>query len=665
MAQLSHILAISPSSNVRVWRLQMTGFIKLLCHSGARHLLLITNNAARVYRGSLLMAILSPFSLFHLPPPLSGQQWRFLTHRVKETTMPSSWNRLPHRNIVRRSSDAITSPSSTDSVTASSTATSSPTPVSSSSLSSSVSETETSSVSFRSLTGATDSEQNSATPNSELPLSSSPSLPITASTPTSIPPSSSPSFPATIANAGSRPPSISTVPTASVVSVQSHSSFSTLPALPSSSGSSAAQNTVLPSELFRASTSVAPIPAPTSDGIPQPDGTFTDSPSPLPLPSSMPGSRQTGMNTVQSASSSTQKNTIIGITSTFGGLIIVTAALLFLLRLVSRRKRAMAAHASTDHHRRLSADSWIGTRLGDSRAPTPATPSTYGIEGEGRNVESMQQVHPVVLSGYGRDDVNPGLSRPASSIMNDRDSINFYTPPGSSTALIFPESQSSSSVYLERSSPDFPTIPVIRITEAGSEYGSAPSASPFVDLEFSPSPSPSRTAANHFSDVSDRASQRDSASWVPLETPTDITNNPFLESLGTSHSQGAGLRDIPSYAKNPFLRMTTQRDSTSSYALSYAGPEDSSDDNILGGGSVQNPSTPTRLSRVTVASFKADVVHPISPADDIDRFFDLSLGKNSKKSTRTPSHFVNGSDNTPFDLVSPGPMSRSVSHVWE
>ena len=272
------------------------------------------------------------------------------------------------------------------------------------------------------------------------------------------------------------------------------------------------------------------------------------------------------------SASSNHKNVIIGVTATFGGLVVLGAIFLVILRFVSKRRKAKAEQARQERWRR-SADSWIGTRMGESRAATPAIGGILGTWRSARRnslglsappTDEMQQTQSAMVSEYLGRHTEAILQVPAPSHHPDHDAsaIDVYrsaTPPDSTTALVF------SGVESELPYADGPisvshVIPAIRVTDPGAEHSRPPTN--FSDLDYH---SPRSTV--HDIRVDPVYASPGAFTRSPLSIAEQHVENPFIQpsedTLSSSQVSGTSpLRLDSLQAQNPFH--SAQRDSTSS-----------------------------------------------------------------------------------------------------
>ncbi|KAI0691796.1 hypothetical protein BC835DRAFT_98551 [Cytidiella melzeri] len=547
--------------------------------------------------------------------------------------MPSSWD-LPHKNVIqRRSRDQLSSPSFTATV---------PSSLSIEPTATSQSFQSESTVSQQDPTGSTASSASLseiATPTASVSSVSSSSSPSSSAFSTSAPNS---------AQLVAHPSSVeSTTPSTS----HSHASPSTEPTVSSTSvsGTNSIANSV-----FTTSSSTASIPVSTPNNpaqaiAPTPVySTYLASTSSI-LPAG--GISTTGSEATSNTSAAPHKNVVIGVSSTFGSLLVLAAALFLLLR-IAKRRRAKAEKAK-EASWRYSTDSWIGTRMGESRAPTPAVAGVLSLYGFPEQTEfgaqvplQMQQAQAAMVADYLGRYGEPVLQHPAPSFISDGESMyTAATPPGSATALIFP--QHSELPYADHLSPNMSSIPVIRVTDPGAEHSRPPTSMSSLDHGPSPDPSSGDTQPNPFLIDMDTTTARSGGAgpFVPHDVPIEQSRTPAFTTVDTAQS-----------TENPFTKMTAQRDSMSVYSQSITSTSGFFSDTVLGSRTVQGGATPVVSSSKSVASFRGDVVLPSTPVHDSDRFPDLPLTRGYEVSGRPTVSALR--------FKSRGPTSRTNQSTW-
>ncbi|KAI0799632.1 hypothetical protein BC629DRAFT_186096 [Irpex lacteus] len=426
--------------------------------------------------------------------------------------MPSTWPRLPHQGVAQRRADEFTPSPSFDS----------PVPTLSH-FDAPLNGTSTSSQPTPS--SSTDSQHSSSVTGTS---SSSPLTSATTISPVQSSPSISSSSGTTTESSSSQQSSSSSSSSQPIPSSSSHTSSSS--PLRTSSSVHLSQNFFKTSSFQSSSSPTTLLAVPTLT-----DTVVTDVPSiinPAASPSSISGSLQSGMNqNATSSSSSSHKNVIIGVASAIGGLAVLCAILLVLFRLVSRYRKAKAEKSRRELWR-YSADSWIGTRMGESRAPTPAA---AGILGTYRSTDGhplglgapptaeMQQTQTAMVANYLGRYIEPAVQVPAPSHPHDRDSTGSYpaaTPPGSTTGLIF-SGVESELAYADHAytSPAVPAIPVIRVTDHGAEHSRPPTN--FSDLDYD-------TPRHSPRDAQVKPTGSNSTTRSRSNTTTQNVENPFI-----------------------------------------------------------------------------------------------------------------------------------------
>lgn len=305
---------------------------------------------------------------------------------------------------------------------------------------------------------------------------------------------------------------------------------------------------------------------------------------------------------------------------TAAGLSVIICALLLWLR---RRRRFRQVAPSTKYRdQRSSIDTWIGTRLGESRVHSPAFSDEH--TSTSNNHASLVAALGMHQTGTGTLLTHPGHWSVSSESLGHH-SIFTSTPPNSSTQLIFPQNQlQTPETYSAMPSP---SLPVIQVT-GPAEY---------------------EQWQNNF--AFPRLSLADS--FVPLETPIDRpSDNPFVTYDPTSSFEALISGTQLEGSHNPFLALCSKRDSAAPSVASSNPFENPGV--VLGHGSVTDR-TSSLSHRATIASCKADVFFPPSPADAIDRFWDLPDLPAQKPSAALTSPTASSERLRAF---SPGPTSH-------
>lgn len=287
---------------------------------------------------------------------------------------------------------------------------------------------------------------------------------------------------------------------------------------------------------------------------------------------------------------------------------IIGPLLLFLHRRAKRRR------AASTQLQRIDRDSWIGSRLVEYKAPSPAAAGTRSTnESLGIGVASADARQAELGGIY----THAGQWSTSSLGHN---TLFTGSPPNSSTQLVFPSHQIAE--YWEVPSPAIPTIQV---------------TSPEVERNHRP------PSSNSLADA-----------YIPLETPIERTSNrPFVNYDSVSSLGNPRTETQLEGSYNPFLALSARRDTMSS---SVSGASFYSSGEILGYGAVHGNTT-TVSHQMAISPSKADVFTPSSPVDIVDRFWDLqevSLG-------RTPSEYTSQSGPSStgrLRALSPGPISR-------
>ncbi|KAI0085502.1 hypothetical protein BDY19DRAFT_437797 [Irpex rosettiformis] len=472
--------------------------------------------------------------------------------------MPSVWYRSPHRDVAQRRAGE-TSPSFELPVPT----TTSSTPIShfdSPFNGSSTSFQSSSSFSTESHEDSTDAPTGSAPPSTASSLISSASSSISSET--------------SSATSGLPQSSSSTPSTESVSSSSSHVSS------PSKSRSSGSVGTPLTQKVLKTSSNGTPstpttlvvvtTPTDVAGGV---EVTINQSIA-QPSATGVTGSLQSGMNQNNTSSSeSTHKNVIIGVSVTFGGIIVLGAILLVLLRLISKNKKAKAEKSRREQWRR-SADSWIGTRMGESRAATPAFGGilgtwrsarrhSLGLSAPPQASDEMQQTQSAMVSEYLGRHAETALRVPEPSHSRDSESISLDlvgTPPGSTTGLMFSGAESELA-YADHTAPTPPDIPIIRVTDPGADYSRPPTT--FSDLVYNSPPHHTArdTQNNHISATLDALTGTRSQPSVTSSSVENPFIHPSEKSYSSSHAPTSLLGVTTLQVNNVFH---SQRDSATS-----------------------------------------------------------------------------------------------------
>lgn len=280
-------------------------------------------------------------------------------------------------------------------------------------------------------------------------------------------------------------------------------------------------------------------------------------------------------------------------------MLLLTAALFF-FRIRAKKRRASSV-ISAGPLWRESTGTWIGTRLGESRANTPA--AATGLQPSAADddiINEMRQpshLTPVYLGHRPRERSTP------SPTMTDSEECS-WTVPSSTTQLVFPQHHHSPPSHDSQPTPL--KIPAIHVSDIDAPYDRP----------------------------SSRLAYRDPV--IPLETPIE------------EHA-----------IQNPFLHMSTKRESNSTSASSWV-PFDPYGGVVLGGGEVQ-AETPPITPRMTMKSFKADLIFPPSPVDNIDRFLDVPQMSSTASSTVNDAkgRYNANAPSSTLRSFSPGPTSNA------